>query len=128
MGIDGCRLMCCDRGYRTEKYIAQTRCSCTFKWCCEVHCKVCPEEKVRHICNWQQWCIMVQFNSFQRLLIPPLPVTYLPNWIVSSQIVTHSLQYDILLNFDHCLEYVGFSLGNRELCSLQLKLSNTHSK
>ncbi|XP_067928150.1 protein Wnt-1-like [Watersipora subatra] len=51
LGIDGCSLMCCQRGYRTEKYIAQTRCSCIFKWCCEVECQVCPEERVRHICN-----------------------------------------------------------------------------
>nr|ARJ36956.1 wnt1 [Membranipora membranacea] len=51
MLIDGCQLMCCGKGYRTETYTAKKRCHCTFEWCCEVHCEVCTEQRTRHICN-----------------------------------------------------------------------------
>ena len=53
--IDGCQLMCCGKGYRTEIYTAKKRCHCTFEWCCEVHCEVCTEQRTRHICNWYTW-------------------------------------------------------------------------
>ena len=39
--IDGCDLMCCNRGYRTEKIIKKERCRCKFFWCCYVRCKEC---------------------------------------------------------------------------------------
>ncbi|BFZ21771.1 hypothetical protein BsWGS_24809 [Bradybaena similaris] len=47
---DGCELLCCGRGHKTEEYIAKERCQCTFQWCCKVTCKVCAVKKVRHTC------------------------------------------------------------------------------
>ncbi|KAI8427532.1 hypothetical protein MSG28_002054 [Choristoneura fumiferana] len=48
IGVDGCDLMCCGRGYRTETMTVLERCNCTFHWCCEVKCKSCRTEKVVH--------------------------------------------------------------------------------
>lgn len=50
IGVDGCDLMCCGRGYRTQDVIVTERCSCTFHWCCEVKCKVCRTKKTIHTC------------------------------------------------------------------------------
>ncbi|XP_076461429.1 protein Wnt-1-like [Babylonia areolata] len=51
IGVDGCDLMCCGRGFHSETYIARERCSCTFHWCCQVKCKVCSRTKSRHTCK-----------------------------------------------------------------------------
>ncbi|XP_076031018.1 protein Wnt-1-like [Oratosquilla oratoria] len=50
IGVDGCDLMCCSRGYRTEVREVLERCSCTFQWCCKVRCKTCRTKKVVHSC------------------------------------------------------------------------------
>ncbi|CAH2066126.1 unnamed protein product, partial [Iphiclides podalirius] len=50
IGVDGCDLMCCGRGYKTETKFVVERCNCTFHWCCEVKCKTCRTEKVVHTC------------------------------------------------------------------------------
>ena len=52
IGVDGCDLMCCGRGYRTEVREVVERCACTFHWCCEVKCKVCRTKKTIHTCLW----------------------------------------------------------------------------
>lgn len=39
--IDGCDLMCCNRGYRTVEIVKKERCFCKFYWCCYVKCKEC---------------------------------------------------------------------------------------
>ena len=39
--IDGCDLMCCNRGYKTKKVTRKERCGCKFYWCCYVRCKEC---------------------------------------------------------------------------------------
>lgn len=50
IGVDGCDLMCCSRGYRTQEVTVVERCSCTFHWCCEVKCKLCRFKKTVHTC------------------------------------------------------------------------------
>nr|CAD7260028.1 unnamed protein product [Timema shepardi] len=50
IGVDGCDLMCCGRGYRTQEVMVVERCSCTFHWCCEVKCKLCRTKKTIHTC------------------------------------------------------------------------------
>nr|ALS19774.1 wnt1 [Novocrania anomala] len=50
IGVDGCDLMCCGRGHTSKSYMAKERCSCTFHWCCKVHCEICTRTKMRHTC------------------------------------------------------------------------------
>uniref|UniRef100_T1IPG8 Protein Wnt n=1 Tax=Strigamia maritima TaxID=126957 RepID=T1IPG8_STRMM len=50
IGMDGCDLMCCSRGYRTEEYEVLERCNCTFHWCCQVKCKTCKALQTVHTC------------------------------------------------------------------------------
>ena len=51
IGVDGCDLLCCGRGYRTEKYVAVQRCNCAFHWCCQVTCDACKQTRTRQVCN-----------------------------------------------------------------------------
>ena len=41
LGMDGCNLLCCGRGYNTQKTTIRERCNCKFHWCCHVECKMC---------------------------------------------------------------------------------------
>ncbi|XP_064474837.1 protein Wnt-1-like isoform X2 [Ornithodoros turicata] len=50
LGVDGCELMCCGRGYRTEVREDLERCACTFHWCCQVRCKLCKVRRILHTC------------------------------------------------------------------------------
>ncbi|XP_063702334.1 protein wingless [Culicoides brevitarsis] len=50
IGVDGCDLMCCGRGYMTKEIVVVERCACTFHWCCEVKCKLCKTKKTIHTC------------------------------------------------------------------------------
>lgn len=49
--VDGCQLLCCGRGYNTEKVIIKKRCHCRFHWCCYVECKMCREKVLIHTCK-----------------------------------------------------------------------------
>ncbi|XP_061183958.1 protein Wnt-1-like isoform X1 [Saccostrea echinata] len=51
IGIDGCDLLCCGRGYISKTYTVRERCSCIFRWCCEVECEICTRTKVQHTCK-----------------------------------------------------------------------------
>ncbi|XP_069698042.1 protein Wnt-1 [Periplaneta americana] len=50
IGVDGCDLMCCGRGYRTHEVSVVQRCACMFHWCCEVKCNLCRTKKTIHTC------------------------------------------------------------------------------
>lgn len=51
IGVDGCDLMCCGRGYNTHQALVSERCNCTFMWCCEVKCSVCQYRKTINTCQ-----------------------------------------------------------------------------
>ncbi|XP_073999659.1 protein Wnt-5b-like isoform X2 [Rhodnius prolixus] len=50
-GMDGCNLLCCGRGYNTQKLNQKERCDCKFHWCCEVRCKICVNTVEMHTCK-----------------------------------------------------------------------------
>lgn len=50
-GMDGCNLMCCGRGYNTQKMTVRERCDCKFHWCCYVECKMCTQTVEVHTCK-----------------------------------------------------------------------------
>lgn len=50
-GSDGCGLLCCGRGYRTETVVMEVDCHCKFQWCCTVKCEKCNEHITKYICE-----------------------------------------------------------------------------
>lgn len=49
--VDGCDLLCCNRGYkRTIKQI-KYNCKCKFFWCCEVKCTTCYDDREIYTCE-----------------------------------------------------------------------------
>jgi len=50
-GPDSCGVMCCGRGYNTERKIVKNHCNCKFNWCCYVQCETCTEVVDVHTCK-----------------------------------------------------------------------------
>ena len=50
LSTDGCDLLCCGRGYRSEYKTVDKPCNCKFEWCCKVKCQSCKETKNVHLC------------------------------------------------------------------------------
>lgn len=50
-GIDGCDLLCCNRGYDHKIIREKVSCRCTFKWCCDVTCSTCIEKRELFTCR-----------------------------------------------------------------------------
>ncbi|KAK4293026.1 hypothetical protein Pmani_034229 [Petrolisthes manimaculis] len=50
-GPDSCDTLCCGRGYDQRHEVVNRKCQCRFKWCCEVTCKDCFEEKWVSVCK-----------------------------------------------------------------------------
>ncbi|XP_037080983.1 protein Wnt-4-like [Pollicipes pollicipes] len=50
-GMDGCKLLCCGRGFRTEVLELSEKCNCRFVYCCHVQCEQCNRTVERHTCN-----------------------------------------------------------------------------
>ncbi|CAG9766162.1 unnamed protein product [Ceutorhynchus assimilis] len=50
-GTDGCKYMCCGRGYNTHQFIRSTQCRCKFHWCCRVECDTCVEKFEEYTCK-----------------------------------------------------------------------------
>ena len=46
-----CDVMCCNKGYWSEKRIIVKACKCKFKWCCEVKCERCRYTVEIHRCK-----------------------------------------------------------------------------
>nr|CAH7745465.1 unnamed protein product [Callosobruchus chinensis] len=51
LGMDGCRLLCCGRGYQTRVREIEHKCNCRFIWCCNVECDICRSRREEHVCN-----------------------------------------------------------------------------
>ncbi|XP_071053379.1 protein Wnt-4-like isoform X2 [Onthophagus taurus] len=49
--MDGCRLLCCGRGYQTRIREVKEKCNCAFQWCCKVVCQTCEYRKEEQVCN-----------------------------------------------------------------------------
>ncbi|CAF0958127.1 unnamed protein product [Adineta steineri] len=39
--IDGCDLLCCNRGYQSQIMTVHSQCNCRFQWCCHIQCQDC---------------------------------------------------------------------------------------
>lgn len=50
-GVDGCDLLCCNRGYEHRVVREKVNCRCMFKWCCEVTCSTCIEKRDVNTCR-----------------------------------------------------------------------------
>ncbi|CAG5128214.1 unnamed protein product, partial [Candidula unifasciata] len=50
MGVGGCDLLCCNRGYSKTQVKVRENCKCRFMWCCEVICETCESTKIVHQC------------------------------------------------------------------------------
>ncbi|XP_050540262.1 protein Wnt-1-like [Daktulosphaira vitifoliae] len=50
-GLDGCRHLCCHRGFQIRLRDVEEKCKCKFIWCCNVVCEVCKFKKEEYICN-----------------------------------------------------------------------------
>lgn len=48
---DRCDFLCCGRGYDTHNFTEVSQCKCKFHWCCEVRCKHCVRNVVKHTCK-----------------------------------------------------------------------------
>ena len=51
MGVGGCDILCCGRGFQQETLIVKENCQCRFKWCCDVVCKTCMVKKTVYKCK-----------------------------------------------------------------------------
>lgn len=50
---DSCDSLCCERGHDTHNFTEVTQCRCKFHWCCQVRCKECVQNVVKHTCKLQ---------------------------------------------------------------------------
>lgn len=51
LDADNCSILCCGRGYHTERVLVKEKCNCRFKWCCEIECDTCKYYKTIHTCK-----------------------------------------------------------------------------
>ncbi|CAG5105351.1 Oidioi.mRNA.OKI2018_I69.chr1.g2052.t2.cds [Oikopleura dioica] len=50
-GDNGCKKMCCGRGYYKEQFKVIEECNCEFKWCCQIECEQCEVTKKVYKCK-----------------------------------------------------------------------------
>ncbi|XP_023228802.1 protein Wnt-6 [Centruroides vittatus] len=51
MGVEGCDLLCCGRGYDPTKVTEVVNCKCRFQWCCKVNCETCTVNRTINRCR-----------------------------------------------------------------------------
>lgn len=51
IGLDGCDLLCCDRGFHRTIEYSTVKCNCVFVWCCEVKCNNCETRREVYTCK-----------------------------------------------------------------------------
>lgn len=51
LSTDNCGLLCCGRGYHTERVLVKEKCNCRFVWCCSIVCDTCEYYKTIHYCK-----------------------------------------------------------------------------
>lgn len=49
-GVDGCDLLCCNRGFTQRSENETVNCRCRFKWCCDVTCDECEQKREINTC------------------------------------------------------------------------------
>ena len=49
--VDGCGLLCCDRGFTSYTVTVEFHCKCRFYWCCQVRCEKCKRKRKFHRCK-----------------------------------------------------------------------------
>nr|BDP28884.1 Wnt3 protein [Cladonema pacificum] len=49
--VDGCELMCCNRGYNVDIVQETKSCKCKFIWCCQVQCQKCTQAVAKYTCK-----------------------------------------------------------------------------
>jgi len=50
-GPDGCKALCCNKGFSTSVVKKATRCQCKFIWCCQVVCQECKKVQKISACK-----------------------------------------------------------------------------
>ncbi|GFR28992.1 protein Wnt-6 [Trichonephila clavata] len=50
IGVDGCELLCCGRGYEAVRRTHRVNCNCRFQYCCEVQCETCDRRHTYSRC------------------------------------------------------------------------------
>ncbi|KAG8239069.1 hypothetical protein J437_LFUL018894 [Ladona fulva] len=51
LGVEGCELLCCGRGFDTRNVREKINCDCRFRWCCEVTCNTCVVRRSINTCR-----------------------------------------------------------------------------
>lgn len=51
LATDSCNILCCGRGYHTERVLVKEKCRCRFKFCCDIECDTCKFYKTIHYCK-----------------------------------------------------------------------------
>ncbi|XP_057303735.1 protein Wnt-2-like [Hydractinia symbiolongicarpus] len=50
-GPTGCKVLCCNRGFKTVVEVKTVPCNCKFEYCCDITCETCKKAVTTHICN-----------------------------------------------------------------------------
>lgn len=51
LATDSCTILCCGRGYYTERVLVKEKCNCQFRWPQSIECNTCKNYKTIHYCK-----------------------------------------------------------------------------